>query len=164
MRLFIAICLDEHKDYFLNLQSGLGPDLAKTKAFHLTLKFIGETDDYKEIAERLKQVRFRPFSLKLKGIGFFPNERVRRVVWVGVEDNPELMKLQEQVEDAVGRTNGLPFRPHVTLARARQQAGEINVAAKEKTVEVRDFRLIRSTLTPEGPIYHDLAEFIPFEE
>jgi len=98
----------------------------KPDQIHLTLRFIGKMDD--EIVEglksELKQVEFQPFHLKLNGIGFFPEKRLPKVVWVGVEESKELIELQKSVDSIVdrivGRESEHPFNPHITLARIKE--------------------------------------------
>ena len=58
------------------------------------------------------------------------------------------------------------FHPHVTLARVKfvkdkqdfiKSLKEIKI--EKKSFEITEFKLIKSTLTGEGPIYEDLAVF-----
>jgi 2'-5' RNA ligase len=63
-----------------------------------------------------------PFSLCAKAIGFFPNERSPRVVWVGVEENQNhLSNLQTRIAESlapfVKKLDTEKFHAHVTLGR-----------------------------------------------
>ena len=171
MRLFIAIDFNELKDYFIELQSKIDKSLAKLKevsAFHLTLKFLGEINDDKVelIKEKLKEIKFTPFSLTLDQIGVFPSENYIRIIWMGVKPTEEVIKLQESIENALKKFNfkkDFKFHPHITLARVKFVKDKEkfiknlkDIKVEEKGVEVRDFRLIKSTLKPEGPVYEDL--------
>jgi 2'-5' RNA ligase len=94
---------------------------------HLTLKFLGGSDDTRVAAlvqatDRVA-ARHRPFELTLATVGAFPNLRRPRVVWIGVHGEPRLELLHHDVEIAAAEVGyeveGRPFRPHVTLARVR---------------------------------------------
>lgn len=173
MRIFIAIEFEEISDYLKHLQ-GKVPEAKMTfpKQFHLTLKFLGEVADDKVggIKEKLKAVKFEQFKLKLGKIGVFPNEKFIRVVWVGLEDGGNANKLQQQIENSL---EGMfekdnRFHPHITLARIKfveeEKKQEFVDAVKkieveQKEVEIKSFKLIKSTLTKQGPIYEDLEVF-----
>ena len=176
MRLFIAIDFEELRDYFKELQQQL-PDVPQAKAtlpkqFHLTLKFLGDVPDNKlpEIKERLSKVSFTPFTLKLGSIGVFPDEHFIRVVWVGLEDHKAVEELQQGIDDIFEQMfkREKRFHPHLTLARIKflpQESKQAYVEALKKiTVEPKEakigsFKLIKSTLTPEGPEYEVLEEY-----
>ena len=58
------------------------------------------------------------------------------------------------------------FKAHITLARVNypedkkqylEQLKKIKI--EKKKIEVNNFRLIKSTLNPKGPVYEDLAVF-----
>ncbi len=174
MRLFIAIDFNELKETLLKVQNSIDGSLAKLKevsTFHLTLKFLGELSDDKAklIKEKLKEIIFTPFSVTLENIGVFPSENYIRVIWVGVKPKEEVTKLQENIEKALKEFNfkkDSKFHPHITLARVKYVDDKEkfiknikNIKVEEKTIEVKDFRLIKSTLTPKGHIYEDLQSF-----
>ena len=98
MRLFIAIDLDQ-EDYFKQIQGQI-PETKATypKVFHLTLKFLGEIDKKDEIIKALEKIKFKSFILKTTEMGVFPSEKYIKVVWLGLEDNSDLKKLQEDIE------------------------------------------------------------------
>jgi 2'-5' RNA ligase len=52
---------------------------------HLTLKFLGDTDDdrERELVEALGTVASAPIPIRLAGGGFFPPGRSPRVAWLG---------------------------------------------------------------------------------
>lgn len=173
MRLFIAIELENLNDYFKELQQKL-PKVKATypKHFHLTLKFLGEVADNKldEIKEKLKQIKFEPFKLKLGTVGVFSDEKFIRIVWIGLEDGEKINNLQKQIESAL---EGMfkkdnKFHPHITLARIKfveeykkekfiKTIKSIKIEPKETNIE--NFKLIKSTLTGEGSAYEDLEVY-----
>jgi len=97
---------------------------------HLTLKFLGETpeDRLEELGRALDQAvtGVRPLPVTVEGFGAFPNAKSPTVIWAGVVSEPALELLQHGVERAFGPLGfppeGRPFRPHVTLGRARRDA------------------------------------------
>jgi 2'-5' RNA ligase len=97
---------------------------------HLTLKFLGELSEAQVVAvsASLDEIggRHRAFTVQLGGVGAFPNFRRPRVVWMGVTPDPRLELLHHDVEVACERLgfalDGRAFRPHLTLARARDRA------------------------------------------
>jgi 2'-5' RNA ligase len=171
MRLFVAIDLD-NEDYFKQIQGQL-PETKATypKVFHLTLKFLGETDKQEEIIKALENIKFNHFRLKTTEIGVFPSENYIRVVWLGLEDNNDLKKLQEDIEKVLESFNFKKdhgFYPHITLARIKfikqeekkdfvEELKQIKFVEKE--FDVKEFKLIKSELTGQGPIYEDAAKF-----
>ena len=173
MRLFIAIELPEDiKNYLRQIQQQL-PEvrMSKAKDFHLTLKFLGEIDETmaENIKRELEKISFEKFSLTLSDIGVFPNERNVRVVWTGLKECKELIKLQKAVEAALrsfGFKSDKRFHPHLTLARIKHVDDKKLFMEKLKTIKtqgktfpVKSFCLFRSILTPECPVYEVLGEY-----
>lgn len=172
MRLFIAIDFNELKDYFIELQKILPKNakLSPTKSFHITLKFLGEVQPEKveTIINNLKMIKFRQFTAFLDNIGIFPTENYIRVVWVSIKPEDKVLELQKNIDDTLKPLfkKEKDFKAHITLARVKypedkkqflEQLKKIKV--ENKKIELKDFRLIKSTLTPKGPIYEDLAIF-----
>ena len=174
MRLFIAIGVSEEAyDYFLELQKQIDCDLAKvvfTKTFHLTLKFLGDVDEAKKdkIVELLKKAKSDPFTAGLSNIGVFPDENYIRVVWLGLEPKRKIIELQQKIDNALAGIFPMDkrFHPHITLGRVKfvkdkKKFVEIlkEIKVEKKSFEISDFKLIKSTLTPEGAVYEVLNEF-----
>lgn len=172
MRLFIAIGFDGLKDYFLELQKQLPKNarLGLTKSFHITLKFLGEVqpNNVEKIDDALKNIKFKHFSVHLDSIGIFPTENYIRVVWVGLKPESEILELQKQIDESLKQLfkKENDFKAHITIARVKypenkksfvEEIKKINVESKK--IEVKDFRLVKSTLAPKGPVYEDLAVF-----
>ena len=103
MRLFIAIDFKEQEGYLKSLQEQLPSDdivkIKKVKKFHLTLKFLGEVeeDQVEEIKERLSKIKFKPFTTTLTGLGFFPDKKYVKVIWIGCTPTEPLIALEEQI-------------------------------------------------------------------
>lgn len=172
MRLFIAIDFNELKEYFVELQNLLPKNarLSCTKTFHLTLKFLGEVqaNNADKVASLLKGVKFEPFSVFLDSIGIFPGENCIRVVWIGLKPEDKVLGLQKEIDETLKPLfkKEKDFKAHITLARVKypedkrsfvEQLKKIKV--ENKKIEINNFRLTKSTLTPKGPVYGDLAVF-----
>lgn len=98
------------------------PDL-----WHVSTVFLGPLpEDRRE--ELLRVIGgWRPAAggveLRLHGLGGFPSSDQARVLWVGVGENQEFLRLQSDLSAFLqghGFTLGdRPFHPHLTLARLR---------------------------------------------
>ena len=127
-RLFVAIDPSEAvRTQVLGICCGL-PDARWTEPeqLHLTLCFIGEVDGatFLDISEALARITAEPFSLQLRGVGFFPPRRLPRVVWAGIEKSEPLMTLQRKITTRLFQLGvtleNRKFTPHLTLARLRE--------------------------------------------
>lgn len=141
---------------------------------HVTLKFIGHVDAGKldAIREALDAVRSdSPFDVRFRSVGFFPNERRPRVLWVGMEASPSLAPLAKDIDSRLGPL-GIPletrdFTPHLTLARFDPPGISDKLrAAVQKSAErefggcrANEFRLMESKLRPSGAEYTTLQTF-----
>ena len=95
--------------------------------------------------------------------------RAKRFPYVGFEPKEELIELQKQVETVLKEFNirkDFQFLPHLTLARVNFVKDKEDfiqkvkkITTKKTEVEINNFKLIKSTLTPEGPVYEDLDIF-----
>ena len=132
MRAFVAVDLPEELRAELRSRqrslhkAARGTRWVRPEGIHLTLKFLGEVPDERvdEISKTLASLPpFTPFKLQVKGIGFFPQARRPRVLWVGIEPCPPLEALAAQVNkslEAIGFAGEQrAFQHHLTLARFR---------------------------------------------
>ncbi len=89
------------------------------------------------------------------------------MVWVGIAPEPGLEILQHRVEQEFAPlgfpSEGRPFRPHVTLGRARREARPRDFAGLEpalarlefaQTAVVSGLDLMQSTLGSGGAVYN----------
>lgn len=140
--------------------------------FHLTLRFIGETDGAvaADIDDGLARLRARRFTLQLAGTGVFGGGDKPRSLWVGVERRPELVALRDKIEQALVRVGLAPeprkFSPHVTLARLHNPALDklsgflaAHAQFRAEPLPVEGFSLIASFQTKAGSVYEDQADY-----
>jgi RNA 2',3'-cyclic 3'-phosphodiesterase len=139
--------------------------------YHLTIRFIGDIEQglAREIALQLDHITFRPFLLRLKGVGLFGGNKPHSL-YAGVEENPELRRLHD-VHERICQTLGLAaehrkFLPHVTLARlkdadprALQRWVEVHSLYATPTCEVNTFVLFSSRPLKGGGPYGVEAEY-----
>lgn len=176
MRTFIAIKLPEEVSAKLKpVVSQLNTSSAKmtfVKDFHLTLKFLGEVDASRieELKKTLAKVKFEAFEAEFTNLGFFPNENYVRIIYIGLKPEQQFCSLQKTIESALPKfKKDSRFEPHITLARVKfikDKAEFKNAISKIKLPEfpkfkVDCFKLMKSTLMPEGPVYEELATVQP---
>jgi 2'-5' RNA ligase len=151
-------------------EAGLVGKLVDPESLHITLQFLGELERglVERVKEQLSGIAFRAFPIRLEGLGYFPGGGRINVVWIGVKDpTGELFRLQGEVTRRLGELGLKPdkeFRPHVTFFRVksvRNKPQVLELLAKRSGFEVGEltvdrFKLKRSVLRPEGPIYSDL--------
>lgn len=180
IRTFIAIELSEE------LQAELAAVQEKLKAsttgqvkwvepgnIHLTLKFLGNitTSQVEEVKKILTEAsaKLEGFELTLAGAGAFPRPEYPRVVWAGVDEGKErLAQIAELLEKNLEKI-GFPrearaFSPHLTLCRIKFLKDKKGFSSLINSLDFRaqnrqrveKITLMKSTLTPKGPIYTPL--------
>ena len=137
LRLFVAIPVpDAVREEMLRVQHELQPlaprgvvRWTKPEQFHLTLRFLGDvsSDRVAGLQESVRAVcsGVPALHLRAQGVGFFPNARSPRVIWIGITDGENrLVDLQRKIEAAVqpftAEQGGERFAGHVTLGRFKQ--------------------------------------------
>lgn len=172
MRAFIAIEPPEEINKVLKeLQrkfEGLGKINFTKEPYHLTLKFLGDIteDRVSKIIIALGTIKIKPFELELTNLGVFPNENYISVIWVGLKDR-KIKELQQQIDSELAEMFGkdLRFHAHITLGRVKFITNKEKVKEILKTkipplkFEAKEFKLIKSELTPQGPEYKDIEIF-----
>jgi RNA 2',3'-cyclic 3'-phosphodiesterase len=128
MRLFVGIDIEpairERISKFVDGVRNFAPDVrwVNPETFHITLKFLGETNKAEEIKRALGAVSGSPVTIAFRGTGYFPSPKSARVFWVGMEADANLATLHNSVNTAT-QSLGFegekgPYHPHLTLARA----------------------------------------------
>ena len=174
MRLFVALDLPwPLKERLSGLAGGLpGAKWVPPANYHLTLRFIGETPAHRaeEVDLALSGLRAEGFSLSLAGLGTFAKSGRPTAIWVGVERNPKLDRLQNKIETALQRIGLEPerrrFAPHVSLARL-DGISEQKLAAyvqahnlfRAEPMPVEHFTLFSSRLGKEQAVYVAEVEY-----
>ncbi len=178
------LCIDIDDDMLLSrvsqIQQKLDQQAAKMKIveinnIHFTLRFFGDTSIEKinQIREHLEKIEIEPFEIIIGGVGAFPNKKRPRVVWIGVTHHGEQVRDLKQDIDSLLQSIGYQperrkYTPHATIARIRQVNDTGRIASNLEglvdepigTMTVSGFKMMKSTLTPSGPIY-DILWNIP---
>lgn len=181
MRTFIAVDLDPEikrslSDFVRRLKKASpdGTSWVREAGMHLTLKFLGEIDEARvePVAKAMDEAvqSGRPFLIRVRGTGVFPNPRFPRVLWVGIAPSGDLDALQARLESALAgagfERESRPFHPHLTLGRVRSVPGirnavtelELQKNAEFGTMTAVKIALFRSVLRPGGAEYSVLKE------
>jgi len=181
VRLFIAINLPADVRQRIHEATATlrdaAPDVAWTppERLHLTLKFLGERPE-SEVARLESMLRrvgghHATLPLTIEGGGAFPTLARPRVIWAGVAAEPRLELLHHDIEAACAElgydVEGRPFRPHLTLGRARggvePAAARVAISRAARRIELREevdvetVDLMRSDPGPAGPRYARVA-------
>ncbi len=176
-RLFTAIDIGRRQQ-LVELERELddtGADLklVDPENIHITMKFLGDTDEAKipaiEDAMRTAAASVEPYQAALQGVGVFPHLDYIKVVWIGVDDDGQTKQIAETLEQELTaqgfREERHEFTPHATVARMKGARGKNAVqelVQRHKDtgfgeLSVDGIQLKKSELQPEGPVYTTLS-------
>lgn len=145
---------------------------------HITLHFLGNVDvlTLPQLKQALSEAvqELSSFTTETDMLGVFPNVHRPTVLWIGVNrdsaDRFQQVKtvVSERVESYGDAKDRHDFLPHITLGRVSRRASTREKKALGKLVgpteiptgfafDVRGVTLIRSRLTPDGPVYAQLS-------
>ncbi len=175
IRTFIALPVSEEvKSGIAGWQDGLkreitGVSWVKPGNIHITLKFLGDireeqADDIIQALSPLAE-ETGEISLKVEGQGVFPNPRRPRVLWTGLTEGADKVKLlAKQVDNALAKTGfereKRGFKAHLTVGRVRRPerfaglpAGFTDNPEDFGEYKINELIFMRSQLDPKGSIY-----------
>jgi 2'-5' RNA ligase len=183
LRLFVAIEVEEVirkrlKECQERLrESGGDVRWVDLENIHITLKFMGYVEE--EHLNRAKDIirqsaqGIRPFPLEFKGLGGFPTSKRPRVVFVKAEDEMGCLatmnsRLEEGFQALGIEKEDRVYEPHLTLGRVKSAKNIEKLARLMERYKDEAFGeelvsrvlLMESQLTPKGPIYTKLEEFL----
>ena len=153
----------------------------KLNQLHLTLKFLGDVPEEKisSLKSGLEKISQKKILVEFANLGFFPNIHRPRVMWIGIsQGNQQLTKLSNEINDTL-LLLGFPkekrkFSAHLTLGRFKTHGKQkINPDDQMRIIQyaqdygtlkgeieiLSSFFLKKSTLTPQGALYDNIAEF-----
>jgi RNA 2',3'-cyclic 3'-phosphodiesterase len=174
IRCFIATDFDAvpFRDVLSKL-AGMGRAVrTASEPFHLTLKFLGDTDAglLEQISQTADEVAANHchIEVQLTGLGAFPRPERPSVVWAGLAPIQPLQMLAAELESKLEQRGfepeRRPFEPHITLARVKARPpGELRELLDQYRehrfgrATVREITLYESQLTPAGPRYSPLS-------
>lgn len=173
IRSFFALPCDQDLSDHINtrtliLQKCKNIRRVRSDQFHITLKFLGDTQEKllgdleKEILTSMEQIN--EFNLKLTTAGVFPRSDNPRILWIGNRDIP--LPLQQIVLQLNLLFNqfGFPrderrFKPHITVGRIKGSVpGEImeqylQINMKDLILKANHIVWYESRLSSAGPEY-----------
>ena len=173
MRTFVAVeitdgmVLDSIKKVQSEIKISAKP--VEIHNMHFTLMFLGEISEEmaKKVQAQLDTIKFSAFDIGFIGVGAFPKPKFTRVIWIGLDQGGEkLVELAKTIEEKLaplGFKSDKPFKPHATIFRIKNQAGDITnqlvkyANAKFGSQLVSSIKFKQSVLTPSGPIYSDIG-------
>ncbi len=175
MRLFIGIPLEEKLLNEINNLCKKFKNLRKTRFvnkenFHITLKFIGETDEenIKPIINAMENAfaNEENFFITTNRVSAFPSEKRAKVIWFNIDKNFERVKeLYKKIEENLRKINFFSdekeYIPHITVARTKESkdiSEEIKNMDFEFKSKVTEIVLYQSILKTEGPVYNKIFE------
>ena len=161
MRLFLAIrpspavrtSLEAAQDALRRQGRGTFPP---PENLHLTLAFLGQTENLAGAGAALDAIRTRPFSLAVGG----PPGHFDAVWWAGVTADRALEDLALSLQADLRRRGFCleerPWRPHITLVR-RWRGETPQVTVLHAKMVVRRVSLLRSDQRDGRRVYTELA-------
>jgi 2'-5' RNA ligase len=148
-----------------------GVSWSKPENLHVTIKFLGDTDDATQarLVEKLNSIAasYQSFRLQLDK----PELLGKRVISIAVRSNTPTVFSLEMVIDTECERLGFPregrrFHPHLTLARIRQPENVRGVGKRflqtqiePLSFEVREIVLYESELGAGGSVYSVVERF-----
>jgi len=154
-------------------KSGADVKWVNVENIHLTLKFLGNTDEslIPDITETLskKLSHYKAFYITIAGVGCFPSEKRPKVIWIGMEDSAVLRNIWNDVDTTLSGFGFLPegrsYSPHLTVGRVRsmKKVNELmNLFVDFRNsdfgrIEVSAIHIMKSELKPAGAEYTSLG-------
>jgi len=138
---------------------------------HYTMRFLGDVDDAaaaRATAAMREAAAARPkFGAALGGFGAFPSARRARVLWIGMLQGAEPMRLLASALDQALTRHGFDagdesFEPHLTVGRVRAPgdwtARLLDAPTIEARFQVDRLQLVNSVLALGGSRYQTMEE------
>lgn len=138
---------------------------------HYTMRFLGEVDEAgaesAAVATREAAASRPRFGAALGGFGAFPSAKRARVLWIGMLQGAEPMRLLASTLDEALVRHGFEaaeesFEPHLTVGRVRAPgdwtARLLDAPTVEARFQVDRLQLVKSVLSSGGSKYETVAE------
>lgn len=127
---------------------------------HLTLLFIGETNQIGAIVETMDAIDVDSFEISLADNGKFRRSG-GDVYWIGVERTPELVKLQKMLYRSLVRHGVMAdkndFKPHLTVSRATVlDKSDIPETSFNGSLRINRISLMKCENSRDGAFYTEL--------
>lgn len=170
MRCFIAIDINDELQKRLallvhSLNQTNDKCIRTVNDFHITLAFLGETDEEKleSIKKGMSEISIAPFEIELKSAGVFENKGKIRTIWIACRGVPR--PLIDVLDAITGEQRHKPLQAHITLARAKCKPNAAVMAwlldhkdAFAGKQKVEKIALKESILMPDGAVHRIIYE------
>jgi len=146
--------------------------LVEPENVHITLKFLGETDedliDTIDVVIKNAVQGINKFNIILEGAGVFPNKKYIKIIWLGIKQGEKLVGIAKNIDEELSKMGFKKekrnFSAHLTIARVRSAKNiekllriiEKYTDFKFAEINVDSIKLKKSVLTQKGPIYTNL--------
>ena len=143
----------------------------KRENLHYTRRFLGDLDEAglaRAKAAMRDAAGLRPrFGATLGGFGAFPSAKRARVLWIGMLQGAEPMRLLSSALEMALAKHGFEhaeenFEPHLTVGRVRAPgdwtARLLDAPTVEARFQVERMQLVKSELGDGGSRYETMAE------
>lgn len=163
MRLFVAIKLSDEMKKSITAsmhdlkKKGVKGSYVPMANLHVTLAFIGETDNPGAVKDALKNISFKPFKLSFSEMGSFGD-----LLFVGIKGNQGLSSLAKSVREALDQAgidyDRKKFKGHITIIR-RSTGNWRQTPPPKGDMMVKEISLMKTTFKDGKPVYTELASF-----
>ncbi|HRU74530.1 MAG TPA: RNA 2',3'-cyclic phosphodiesterase, partial [Caldisericia bacterium] len=181
MRTFLALPIEENLkdeiskkiDYFKkNISSRI--KWVERENLHFTIFFFGEIEE-KQSTEIIKIIedkkdKFKKIKILFDNISFFPDDKNPRVIFYQLkEGEKEIKEIYDTLFDPFSKITKLKkedFKAHLTIGRIKERIDERDLKilkedkSEFKVSYLNKITFFESKLTPQGPIYKPLENFI----
>ena len=141
---------------------------------HLTIKFLGETEENKieetivKLNENLQSIR--KFDIKIHTLGIFGPLNNPKVIWIGIDRSDYLQDIKNIIDNALNdlgfNFDNNIFKPHLTIGRIKYIKDKARLKEIIERYKDYEFDFIKvdkvffyeSQLTQKGPIYRVIKE------
>jgi 2'-5' RNA ligase len=180
-RLFIAVDVRGNADFNSDFDrirdrlSGEGIKWTKPENTHITLVFLGDTDEEKiNIIRNILEERckgFGNFGIVLRNIGVFRNLADARIIRADIQQADKLIQLNSIISTDLKKAGfaieDRPFSPHLTIGRIKSLKNRNALKAlideyidvELQRIQVEKIILYESILKQSGPEYRAVSTF-----
>jgi 2'-5' RNA ligase len=177
-RLFISLFIpDNIKNQIIEMRKSIISNDSlyrweKEEKFHITLKFIGDTDP-SNLEKIINSLSFLESKSKLTGefdrFDFFYKGKNPRILWLGIKLNDEVYTIVDELNMKLEKLK-IPkeekrFKSHLTILRMRGTEGNEfvsmfkNFELDKKKFSLSEIHLMESKLLPSGSVYKKIKNY-----
>jgi len=160
------------KSRLLKVRSAVpGAKWQSAEQLHITLLFLGSVEEevVSAVCDQAREILMEPFVLGVAGLSCFGHPQKPRNLWAGVQPEAPVAGLHDGLKGRMTNLGfeigGRTFRPHITLARFKRQAGSVEDLLTEHTdsefghFPVTEFVLFGSKPGPTESVYTVIERF-----